>query len=582
MKELGNSFDDLDAQHTRGNRAVLNPTSHNIRQQGKQHEAEPQEKLTVQENQPIQTQDDVSLANSSIQKNTKEAYEVSLARTNKIKAGSKDDLEEPAPIWKGKQREALPYETGAESKGKGKPITAHAALSLPYSTSQGNVAPPRTLRSTRRGRKTPDPRPTRELMLDTKTVEHLKPLTELECVSRTRDIELWHAEWTSLCTVSKIAEGSFGSVFRMSDKKNSQPETIGKLMPLRAKSGIGSRKFSNTAIEAAASEVKLLELMSDVPGFVVFRDAEVLIGALPRALQNEYRAFTAKETGTDRDNTVAGTWFPKHQAWLFIEMDNAGVELDSALTGATGGLLNVSMTGDRFLTVQRTRDIFWGVVEALMRGEQMHRFEHRDLHLSNICVQLNTGEEVDSGYELIPHATNVDVTIIDYTLARATMPDDSIIFNPMKDENIFTGDGTLDLQYDIYRHMRELVANPRAASQGWDGYVPITNVLWLSHLLKKLIQLTPRPQGIQEELELWQLLYALNIVIDVDYRWSWDLLSACDVARYMQVGKKEFGEEMKKKEKEGWKDLGEGGMMEPIRGARSRRILAAEETAGWE
>lgn len=499
-------------------------------------------------------------------------------------------LEEPAPIEKEKQGEAIPSEqnnasvskairsaslrnaarvrkeqpwksglalneTGVELKGKTKPLVAHGApekssivqskaISPQNSTPEGNsgIAPPRTLRSTRLGRSAADPAPVRKLALDQKTVEHLKPLTELESVTGTRDIQLWHAEWTDLCTISKIAEGSYGSVFKMSDKKRSQAETIGKLMPLKAKSGVGSKKTSNTTIEAAVSEVKLLELMSDVPGFVMFRNAEILIGGLPRALRDEYRAFTTKEKGSSCGISEGETWYPNHQAWLFIEMDNAGVELDHALTGdANGsGLLQVSMTGQRFLTVKRTRDIFWGVVEALMRGEQIHGFEHRDLHLSNICVEVNMGKQLDSGYELIPPATNVNVTIIDYTLSRATMPDNSPIFNPMTDGGIFEGDGTVDLQFDIYRHMRELVANPKAANKGWDAYVPITNVLWLSHLLTKLMQWTPRPEEIRKEQELWQSLNALKLVIDLDYRWSWDLLSACDVARYMQVGKKEF------------------------------------------
>lgn len=531
-------------------------------------------------------------------------------------------LKQPAPSSKGKQREANPSdhqsasisrasritslrnaasdrkeqlsksrlafnETGVKLKGEAKPVTTHGvpeesripqskAPSTQHLTSQDNsgIAPPRTLRSTRHRRDALDPAPVRNLSLDQKTVEHLNPLTQLDCVSRTRDIQLWHAEWTSLCTISKIAEGSYGSVFRMSDKKKSQPETIGKLMPLRAKSGVGSRRASNTTIEAAASEVKLLELMSDVPGFVMFRAAEVLIGALPRALRDEYRAYSAKEYGSNGGSSGADAWFPNHQAWLFIEMDDAGFELDDALTGAAdgSGLLQVSMAGQRFLTVKRTRDIVWGVVEALMRGEQVHRFEHRDLHLSNICVKVNKGEEVDSGYELIPPATNVHVTIIDYTLSRATMPDNSLIFNPMGDLNLFQGDGSFDIQFDIYRHMKELVTEPNAAKEGWDAHVPITNVLWISFLLRKLMEWTPRPEETGAEQELWQSLSALTLVIDLDYRWTWDLLSACDVARYMEVGKEEFWEDVK--EREDYKVEGEGEAMGSMRKLRRRRMLA--------
>lgn len=495
-------------------------------------------------------------------------------------------LEEPAPIRKCKQREAnsseqpvaltskasrsmslrntardrkeepgelrlAVKETRVDLEGKAKQVVVQnasekpclvqsKAISAQCSTSQGSsgISPPRTLRSTRRGRETPDSAPVRELTLDQKTVEYLEPLTELESVEGIRDIHSWHAEWTSVCAMSKIAEGSYGSVFRMWDKKHTKTETIGKLMPLKPKSGVGSRRGSNTTIEAAVSEIKLLDLMRDVSGFVMFRGAAVLIGALPRALRNKYRAYTAREDGSDCGNSEAQTCFPKQQAWLFIEMDNAGVELDKALKDPAdgSGLLQVSKTGQRYLTVKRTRDIFWGVVRALMWGEEIHGFEHRDLHLSNICVEVNTGTELDSGYELIPPATNVNVTIIDYTLSRANMPGNSPIFNPMKDETIFQGDSTFELQYDIYRHMRDLVADPKAANKGWDAYVPITNVLWLSLLLVKLMERTPRPEEAGEEQKLWDSLKTLQLNIDLDDRWSWTLLSACDVVRYMEVG----------------------------------------------
>ena len=154
------------------------------------------------------------------------------------------------------------------------------------------------------------------------------------------------------------------------------------------------------------------------------------------------------------------------------------------------------------------------------------------------------------------------------------MPNNSLIINPMSDASIFQGDGTVDLQFDIYRHMRELVANPKTGNRGWDAYVPITNVLWLSLLLRQLMQWTPRPEDIEEEHELGQSLDALMLAIDLDRRWSWDLLSACDVARYMQVGQKEFWEEIK--EQGGWKD---GDAMESIRRVRRRRMLASEEIA---
>ncbi|MCJ1465163.1 hypothetical protein MMC07_003779 [Pseudocyphellaria aurata] len=654
---------DQNTENARENRNVLSLTSINNILVEPRHEGESRESLDMQENRPVQAQDaPVQLAESSIQNDTDEACETSLARwskTDKIRTkrvsdkfeftahtvsspgmwgpNSSDELskgamfagEETDSSRKERQREAtdseqqkapmsrpgrstnmrnatgdrknLPWKSRLSFHETGKqklePVEMHRASEKsstvqskpqsPQSSSQANssIAPPRTLRSTRRNRETPGPAPNgpapvRELTLDPMTEEHLKPLTELEAVSRIVDIHLWHEEWITSCTFKKIAEGSYGSVFRMTDKKDPRQESIGKLMPLKSRSGVGSRKASYTAIMDATGEVKLLGLMSDVPGFVEFKEAQVLIGALPRALRDEYHTYAAKKNGDGWGTSRAETWFPSHQAWLFIEMADAGVELEEALMGAANGsgLLEVSMTGKRILTVRRMRDIFWGVLEALRLGEEIHGFEHRDLHLSNICVKVKQGQELESGYELIPLATNVDVTIIDYTISRAVMPDKSVIFNPMFDENIFQGDGTVDIQFAIYRHMRDLITKPHVPYEGWDAFVPITNVLWLSFVLGKLMQWTPRPVEVGEEQELWDSLENVKREIDLDCYWSWDLRSACDVKRYLQVGKKRILEEMKEKEERKEKEMRDA--MVSLRRVRRGRIRTGDRTAG--
>lgn len=423
-----------------------------------------------------------------------------------------------------------------------------------------NAPTRKTLRSTRQGRTSPeDPIPNRYLSLDVQTLEHLRPLTKLEGVACTRDIQLWHAEWTSFCDIVKIAEGTYGSVFRLSDKSGSHRATIGKLMPLRAKSGVGSKKATNTSMADAASEIQLLELMNDVPGFVVFRGAEVLIGSLPKALRAEYAAFQKREMSRNDAEcfSIAETCFPRHQAWLFIEMDNAGMELDRAFHQTDeSGLLQVSKSGDRYLPVQRTRDIFWGTVEALARGEEMHCFEHRDLHLSNICIDLHDGDVGLDDYGLVPATIKLSVTMIDYTLSRATLPNRSAIFNSMRDPGIFQGDGAVDLQFDIYRHMRDLVFHRPVSSQerrknatrSWKDYVPITNVLWLYFLLTKLMAWTPRPSPAKKggrEDDLWISLNELKKELDVEYRWKYRVRSAGDVVRWMELGRDGYLKEIK-------------------------------------
>ena len=461
-------------------------------------------------------------------------------------------FEVPGLESQGKQREGLPAKQGVRR-------------SLP-----------RVLRSSRRGRGIVDAEPILDLKLDAKTLEHLKPLLDIQGTGKPRDINLWHSEWTSVCRIVKIAEGSYGSVFRMSDKQGVHSSTIGKLVPLKSRMGVGSRKASNTTVSEAASEVQLLGMMSDVPGFVEFRMAEVLIGALPSALRQEYDAFHERQRRSSSGNSGADTSYPTHQAWIFIEMGNAGVELDRALTrhSETNGLLQVSETGDRFLPVRRTRDIFWGVARALAAGEKMHEFEHRDLHLSNICVKVGDGEERDSGFGLIPTTENLVVTIIDYTISSATLPSGDAIFNPMLDGGIFRGQG--DIQFDIYRHMRELVVNPTASNdKGWAIYVPMTNVLWMHFILAKLMKWTPQSDGTENDRNLWGSLCALGLEMNVDTLKTWNLLSASDVVRYMEVGKEAFLEETGERGEDEWepRPRGEGAVMSIWREKRLRRIL---------
>lgn len=552
---------------------ALSPTSGNdVRKLGKRSDkSRSGEVLFLQENRPIlddyrDTKKTALPARAGIHPDEK--IEARLQPEQSILVQQPDA---PLPIGSRddqRAREAAPprVEEGLKISSPARVKDAPSSqLQLKTAVQKVDAPTRKTLRSTRQGRASPEnPAPNRHLSLDAQTLEHLRPLTKLEGVACTRDIQLWHAEWTSFCNIVKIAEGTYGSVFRLSDKSGSHRATIGKLMPLRAKCGVGSKKATNTSIVDAASEIKLMELMNDVPGFVVFRGAEVLIGSLPKALRTEYAVFQKREMSRNDAEcfSMAETSFPRHQAWLFIEMDNAGMELDRAFHQTDqSGLLQVSKSGERYLPVQRTRDIFWGTVEALARGEEMHNFEHRDLHLSNICVDLH---DSDAGtddqhsprddYGLIPAKMNLSVTIIDYTLSRATLLNRSAIFNSMRDPGIFQGDGAADLQFDIYRHMRDLVFHRpfssqerRNATKSWKDYVPITNVLWLYFLLTKLMAWTPRPPPAKKggrEDGLWISLNELRKELDVEYRWMYRVRSAGDVVRWMELGSEGYLKEI--------------------------------------
>lgn len=129
-------------------------------------------------------------------------------------------------------------------------------------------------------------------------------------------------------------------------------------------------------------------------------------------------------------------------------------------------------------------DVFWGVAISLGKAEEACRFEHRDLHLGNICVRSSRTD----GDVLKPSVrdplrrkfrfTGLETTVIDYTLSRADIvaslsrdsvdvshissttagdEDDDIVdvayLDLDKDQALFQGDASEEYQYEIYRYM---------------------------------------------------------------------------------------------------------------------------------
>ena len=424
-------------------------------------------------------------------------------------------------------------------------ISVSTTVITPISEKDTSLRRPRgttkAIRSTRPKNGNTQHEVSRQLILNDETVAYLTALTAMEGVSsEIKSTDQWYDTWSLHCNVNKIAEGSYGSVFRLSDKGGLEAATIGKLMPLKPRSGKGSKNVGNTLVADAASEIKLLETMSHVPGFVEFRNAEVLIGGLPKPLRKEYRTWHARRKANNRSTElICRTVYPESQAWVFIEMGDAGTELEDALRLETeeNRLVKIDDQGKETLDVRVAADTFWGVAEALANGEAMQEFEHRDLHFSNICVKRRRKETINE-YLLAPSISQIEVTLIDYTLSRATLEDGTIVANGMNDECLFQGDN--DLQFDIYRWMRNAMPAKNSDDKDWNAFVPISNVLWLYHLLEKLLRLCPRPKQIQEEQKLWDSLKELQThLVPRDGRTK-KCCSATDVISYASQGTSEF------------------------------------------
>ena len=323
--------------------------------------------------------------------------------------------------------------------------------------------------------------------IDADTFSYVSPLLGCKNVSgNIENFQAWTEERMSLLEMQKVGEGSFGEVYRAT----SNGETvIMKIIPLNARKGRGSRTF--TSIEAAANEVQLLEKMQKIPGFVEFRGACILQGAMPSQLIQEWNYYKAQgRTVGSRDPNKTNTYL-KTQLWLLIEMSDAGTNLNPGQYHPDHAACYTP--GDRYLSVQRSWDIFWQIVRAIAKAEIYAEFEHRDLHLGNICARNTRAISDEEDLTLVPSDeatpfsldnTGVQVTIIDYSLARAIADGDRILsYDFKRNDGILKGEG--ELQYDIYRYMAKAVGR-----KSCKAFVPKTNVLWLSYLVVKLLDVT--------------------------------------------------------------------------------------------
>ena len=369
--------------------------------------------------------------------------------------------------------------------------------------------------------------------LEQATINYLKPLVASENVDSTvEDFQAWTDERSPPLQIEKQGEGSFGEVYRATYGEQS---VILKLIPMRAQSGQGSRK--HTTIQDALSEVQLLARMREVPGFVDFRSAQVVSGRLPKQFLAAWDKYKRGGEVVEAKNPNYLSTYPVNQLWLLIEMGDAGRDLDRYRPRNT-----LSPPKSNILSVQRSWDIFWQVARALAKGEIHAQFEHRDLHLGNICIkdrraQADTEDlRLVSRYHPTPFKldhTGLEVTIIDYTLARATLEENHVVFKDLSKEPLLF-EGTGDIQFDIYRHMRDVVGT----KFGWMQSRPMTNVMWLYFVMEQLLRRTAHlsqeaAYETDKETTVTAKMKAILVevweTIDVHRKREWEVLSATEL-----------------------------------------------------
>lgn len=316
-------------------------------------------------------------------------------------------------------------------------------------------------------------------------------------------------------SIQKIAEASYAEVFRITNPVGS---SILKLLRLKVPTDPTSKR-SDTAIkvETVVSEMRLMNALTEIPGFVKFKDAHIVEGKPPAAFVEAYEGHL---------NAGGESYFPhpnkisKNAVFLAIELGDAGHVLEKY----------------PIQNIDQLWDIFLGVVVALARAEIEYEFEHRDLHENNICIfehspsstqPSKSNSKARDNSPPSPHRfgkSGLEITILDYGLSRATIyptptpsnpspPPEIVSYNLESDPAVFSSfePGTIaGIQFDTYRRMRAYLfsggtSNTNAntpskpireaiknKSHSWAEYMPYTNVLWLYFLIEYLTDVAPK------------------------------------------------------------------------------------------
>jgi len=350
-------------------------------------------------------------------------------------------------------------------------------------------------------------------------IHHLEPILSF-CSDGSKNSSLttfscWSATLEPYFSIVKIAEASYGEVYRLCLKQphpkfTSSDESVLKILPLRPppcaakkrKSAAQKRRQEQMSEPSnVASEVKLLQRMTPIPGFTNFRGVLVLKGKPSQVFVDAWKMFDEAQPENEKSvfpNPSKKGSYDNEQLWAVIEMQDAGVDLE-----------HVALR-----TIWEVWDVFWGVALSLAKGEEEAKFEHRDLHLGNICVRSNR-KNVAAGETSIRNFdgkklgfAGLETTIIDYTLSRAEMTSaqDVAYLNLEEQPELFEQDAKQDYQYEIYRYMRTAVqvtkpqedenhisgtsqASSLIHKRGqWKDFYPLTNVIWLHYVLHKLMQ----------------------------------------------------------------------------------------------
>lgn len=454
-------------------------------------------------------------------------------------------------------------EAPQDEEMKAKPVSkAPTPPSTPPRTPIANSTKKKRSKPTTSKKKTqlPTPEPTPER--DDIYTEYVSSLLPYSDARRITTFEQWSSELEPLFEITKIAEASYSEVYRLSAISAAtgiREESVLKVVALKTPAGeplpcqrseravrdiekqmtkeMEEREEKNwykSHVHDVLSEVKLLQTLNHIPGFTNFRDLTILQGRPSAAFNNAWRAWN-KERPRGKKSYFADpskkTSYDDTQLWAVVEMQDAGIDCEKL------------MEAEGLCTIWEIWDVFWGVCLSVAKAEEACQFEHRDLHLGNICVRSSRCSRNHVMQPTIKDPlrrkfrfTGLETTVIDYTLSRADIvPHDRTASSPSTlsiasppsphftgtevayldlnvDPALFEGDASEEYQYEIYRYMRgaALYNNPLQTSPSPEpaAATPRRSPRKNTHIRFGEVPETPqKPSSSSTDTNVWRKFY---------------------------------------------------------------------------
>ncbi|WWC96524.1 hypothetical protein V866_003392 [Kwoniella sp. B9012] len=336
-------------------------------------------------------------------------------------------------------------------------------------------------------------------------------------------------------SIRKVGEASYSEVFGLVG--NEEVRYVLKVIPLLSSAEVikaDGPMPDCTKMEDVKREIEVTKRMSQVPGgrFVEYIGSYVVEGIYPQRLLEEWDEYK----GTEGSASVRPSGLPSTQKYCLLLLSHAGTDLETFKFSQTQGWLQAA-------------GVFWQIVSSLARAERWTEFEHRDLHEGQVLIHpfKPSHDEIEENY-LSPSASGVQTTIIDFGLSRLTIPvsDHSESVWTEIPKEVYEGKGA---QWDSYRLMRDKVENEKGM-EGWKGFNPITNVMWLHYILTYMFntKLPRQPRQPNRRSSRAMKTYereerAMNILQQTEKLLGWSIDVDKDKRRKGLRGQVEYGEE---------------------------------------